>query len=155
MHQWAEAAPGQLVLRPLDLHERVVPVLLLEEELQGLVVVLVPVLLHDAEETLRGDRRARILDDAALDCVKIKRNFGLQDDAVPLVEDARAALDEASATYPDVLAAVERVRSEECSEGHESIAMQSEGHESIESIESIESTESIESIEMYSSDEEF
>ena len=82
-------------------------------------------------------------------CVKIKRNFGLQDDAVPLVEDARAALDEASATYPDVLAAVERVRSEECmqSEGHESIEMQSEAHESIESIER--------SIEMYSSDEEF
>ena len=61
---------------------------------------------RDVNRALRGSGFVRY-------CVKIKRNFGLQDDAVPLVEDARAALDEASATYPDVLAAVERVRSEE------------------------------------------
>ena len=76
-------------------------------------------------------------------CVKIKPNFGRQDDAIQLMEDGRAALKEALAMYPEVRMAVERVHDEEWLS-----AVHSEVHESDMDIETHEECD----IEKYDSE---
>ena len=80
----------------------------------GAMLELEPKVRARGEEAVERDVNAALRRSGFVRyCVKIKRNFGCQDDTVALIDDARAALEKALVLYPEVKAAVERVQ-EEC-----------------------------------------